>query len=223
MNGIVAREDFVNAVRIFENAFPEMARRGTIIDDFKITQAELRLEQLLSAGNTLYTFPIIDGLTGGGAGQFNTEIRLRQQDTFVPVAARVCLANPTSSTDTTFDLHTYANQFLFTNAVQMNAIYNGQMRIQVNNVQYSYNWGLQRHKYVPETQQTAAFGAGSPVDEFDGATYGYFPMQPFILFGGAQNVTLQIVLPVAPTAVDAFSRLVIQFLGVQAQNSTPVS
>lgn len=226
-NGVVGREDFNQAVTTFRKTFSRAFNRqftdDEVIEEFKLTQSELRLEQPLAANTNRYLFPIMDNQTGPGGAILNTEIRLRMQDTFVPTAIYVGLANPGSSTAGNFRLYTYPNQVVFTNALQMRALYNGTLNIMVNNYEYTYGWGLQRHWCSNETQQTAAFGAGSPEDQTNGAEDGVYPMQPFVLFGGAQNVQISINLPVAPTAVDAFSRYVIRFFGVIAQNSTPVS
>lgn len=227
MNGIVAREDFNQAVDIFRKTLSEAwGRQFTaeeVIKEFKLTQSELRLEQPLTANLNRYNFPIMDNQTGPGGQIFNTEIRLRMQDTFVPVAVAVRLSNPGSLIAGAYRLFTYPNQFNFANAIQMRALYNGTIQIMVNNYEFTYGWGLQRHWCSNQTQQTAAFGAGSPEDQNNMAVDAYFPMQPFVLFGGAQNVQISINLPVAPTAVDAFSRYEMFFLGVIAQNSTPVS
>lgn len=219
MNSIAAREDFNHAVGVFERTFPGI----NVVDEFKLTQAELRLEQPLVANQNQYTFQIMDNQPGAGGVIFNTEIRLRMQDTFVPTHVGLFLCLPLSAVDTTFRLYSYPNQFVFANAVQMRALYNGQLRIMINNYQFIYNWGLQRHFVANQTQQTAAFGAGSPEDQNDFGMDAFYPMQPFVLFGGAQNVQININLPAAPNAVDAFSRYCMRFLGVQAQNSTPVS
>lgn len=219
MNAIAARDDFAHAVAVFQQAFPGV----DVVNQFKLTQSELRLEQPLVANQNQYTFQILDNQPGAGGQIFNTEIRLRQQDTFVPTYLGVFIALPTGTADATFRLYSYPNQFIFTNAVQMRALYNGQIKIMVNNYQYTYGWGLQRHWCSNQTQQTAAFGAASPEDENDFADDAMFPMQPFVLFGGAQNVQINIILPAAPTAVDANSRYVMRFFGVLGQNSTPVS
>lgn len=224
VNGIVAREDFNNAVALFQDAFGSRLPQGeTALNMFKLTQSELRLEQPLTANNTLYQFQIMDNQTGAGGQIFNTELRLRMQDTFVPTAMGVFLANPSSATDTTYRLFSYPNQSVFANALQMRALYNSEVQIMVNNYQYTYSWGVQRHWCSNQTQQTAAFGAGSPEDQNDWSSDGFYPMQPYVLFGGSQNVQIKIVVKGAPTAVDAFSRFVIRFYGVLAQNSTPVS
>lgn len=219
MHSIAAREDFNHAVAVFQNAFPGV----DVINQFKLTQSTLRLEQPLVANQNQYTFQIMDNQPGAGGQIFNTEIRLRMQDTFVPTMIGIYICLPSSSTDATFRLYSYPNQFIFANALQMRALYNGQLKIMVNNYQYVYGWELQKHWNSNQTQQTAVFGAGSPEDQNNFADDSMFPMQPFVLFGGAQNVQIEIRLPAAPTAVDANSRYVMRFYGVLAQNSTPVS
>lgn len=223
-NGISAREDFNNAVRIFDNVFRDrIGANENVVDKFKLTQSAIRLEQPLAANATSYAFPIMNNQLSANGTIFNTEIRLNPQDTLVPTHVGVFLALPTSATDAAFRLVGYPNQSVFANAVQMRALYNGQLSIAVNNYKYTYGWDLQRHWVSNQTQQTAAFGAGSPEDQDDFSSDGFYPMQPFVLFGGSQNVQVNINLPIAPTAVDAFSRYVVIFRGVLAQNSTPTS
>lgn len=219
MNGIVARDNFQNAVAVFMAAFPGV----NVIQEFKLTQSSIRLEQPLLANQNQYTFQILDNQPGAGGAIFNTEIRLRQQDTFVPYEVGVFICVPTGATDATFRLYSYPNQFVFANALQMRALYNGQVRIQINNYQYIYGWDLQRHWCSNQTQQTLAFGAGSPEDQNRFDDDAMYPMQPYILMAGSQNIQININLPAAPTAVDANSRYVMIFRGVLAQNSTPVS
>jgi hypothetical protein len=222
MNSVAARDDFYNAAMLFQKTF-NFSSVDEAIEAFKLTQSELRLEQPLLANQNQYRFAILNTETGPGGQIFNTELRLRQQDTFVPTHVGIFLALPSSTTDATFRLNSYPNQSVFTNALQMRALYNGELKIMVNNYQYTYSWGLQRHWCSNQTQQTAAFGAGSPEDQNAFSDDGFYPMQPYVLFGGAQNVQINILLPSAPTAVDANSRYVMIFRGVLAQNSTPVS
>lgn len=222
INSIAARDDFEHAAMLFAESFG-FSSPAEAIKQFKLTQSALRLEQPLLANTNQYRFPILNTEPSPGGQIFNTELRLRQQDTFVPTHVGLFLAAPASTSDATFRLYSYPNQFVFANALQMRALYNGEMKIMVNNYQYTYSWDLQRHWKSNQTQQTAAFGAASPEDQDDFSCDGFFPMQPYVLFGGAQNVQITINLPAAPTAVDANSRYVMIFRGVLAQNSTPVS
>jgi hypothetical protein len=233
MNSIAAREDFNVAAQIFNNAFnPMLLSNGMpnpnynasfdAVSAFRLSQSVLRLEQPTTSTSTQYLFPVLSNIQNQ-ASAFNTEIRLNIQDSFVPTHVGFFLALPSGSTDTTFKLMTYPNPFILTNAVQMQAYYNGTMSIMINNVQYTQKWDLWRHWQTNQTQQTTALGAGSPEDQFLGSDDGFYPMQPFILLIGSQNIQVNINLPVSPTAVDANSRLVLMFRGILAQNSTVVN
>ena len=219
-NSIAGRMDFEIATQLFANAFnikPEQ-----VIKEFRLSQSRLRLEQPLVTTSTLYTFPVLVNIQNQ-AQAFNTEIRLNLQDSFIPTHVGIYVAAPSSSTDATFLLKSYLNPFVFTNAAAMGSLYNGQFKIMVNNVQYINNWPVMWHWNSPETQQTAAAGAGSPIDQFEGDEYSLKPMQPYVLLIGSQNIQINITVPVAPTAVDANSRFVVVFDGILAQNSTVVS
>lgn len=219
MNSIAARMNFTNAVKAISKAMRN--EPGFDIRKFKLTQSFLRLEQPLVTGTTNYLFPIL--INQANPQIFNTEQRLNLQDTFVPAEMGVFIAPASGATDATFKLLTYPSPFVLTNDVAMTAIYNGQMQIMVNNNNLVPNWDLWRHFYVPQTQQTAALGAGSPTDQADLSTNGFYPMEPNVAMIGSKNIRITITLPVGLTAVDANSRLVIFMRGILAQNSTSVS
>lgn len=224
MNAIAARMDFEQGVRIFDKAFnPTGNPKFNVVDLFRITQSDLRLEQPLTTTNNLLTFPVLNNIQNQAGGQFNTEIRLAQQDTFVPTRIGIFFGLPTSSTDTSFKLYPYPSPFVFTNAAAMEAFYAGKLQITINNDKYIKNWMLMRHRKVNQTQQTAAYGAGSPLDQMDMDEDGFVPMQPYCLLGGAADMDVAMPLPLAPTAVDANTRIVLIFRGLIAQNSTVVN
>lgn len=220
INGICARMDFDNAVDIFSQAFP---RVKNVVEEFKLTQSDLILEQPQAANNNNYLFPVMNNIISQGGVLFNTEIRLNQQDTFLPQYIGFFLCYPSSTTDTTWVPLTYANPFIITNAVQARAYYQGQLKMMVNNTQYLNAWSLSRHYQANQTQQTAATGVGSPLDQQDLSVDGFYPFQPYVLISGSSNMQINVLLPVAPTAVDANSRLRIVFRGALAQNSTSVT
>lgn len=218
-SGITARMNFDNARAALVNAFNLRSRAE--LTQFKLTQSYLRLEQAIAVGTTQYTFPIL--VNQANPTIFNTEQRLNLQDSFVCSEIGFYQALPSGSTDATFQLLTYVSPSLFTNDAQHQIFYNGRLSISVNNNVILPAWDLMRHKVAPQTQQTAALGAGSPQDEFYGDSYGMFPCEPNVTFVGAKNYQINVNLPAAPTAVDANSRLVIIFRGILAQNSTVVS
>lgn len=210
MNSVAARMVYDNALRALNQAYPGQR--------FKTTQSFLRLELALSTTKTQYQFQVLNQTTGS---QFNTEQRLNLQDSFVISEMGVFIAGPSSSTDTTFELDTYANTVNYTNAAAMNAIYNGVLSIAVNNDVIMPAWDLQRHFYRPQTQVTAA--ANSPLDQKRIAEDGLYPVEPNIVLIGSKNNNITISLQAALSAVDANSRVVLLLRGVLAQNSTVVS
>lgn len=217
-NSIAARQDFQIAVSLFAKAF--RISEAEVIKNFRLTQSRVRLEQPIITTSTLLTFPIVANIQNQ-AQQFNTEQRLNQQDSMVPTRIGIYVAKPSGTTDTTYHLLTYLNPFVFTNAAAMQTFYNsGQLSITVGNDTLLPNWPVAWHELAPETQQTAAAGAGSPVDQFDGDDYGMKSMAPFVLAIGSKNIQIKINMVTAPAAVDANSRIVLVLDGILAQNST---
>jgi len=224
MNPIAARMDFEQAVRIFDKAFnPQGKPDVNVVDLFRMTQSDLRLEQPLTTTNNLLTFPVLNNIQNQSGGQFNTELRLAQQDSFVPTKVGVFFGLPSSSTDTSFRLYPYPSPFIFTNGAAMEAFYSGTFNMTINNDKLVKSWLLMRHRKTNQTQETAAYGAGSPLDQMDMDEDGFVPMQPYCLLIGSQDIQIQMSLPLAPTAVDANTRIVLIFRGVVAQNSTVVN
>lgn len=217
-NSIEQRMIFENAKLALNEAFgdPNAAAK------FKLTLSSLRLEQALVAGQTLYTFPVLTNDTA--LGIFNTEVRLKQQDSFVVAYAGYYIGLPSGATDTAWEFDTYPNPFKYgANAVPMKSLYNGQMIWTINNDKLVYNWRLSQHWMSPQTQQTAAAGAGSPIDEKALSVDGMVAMQPTITLIGTKDNLIQVQLAAAPASFSANSRLIIQLDGVNAQNSTNMS
>jgi hypothetical protein len=234
VNGIVLREDFKAAAKIFNNAFnpmflssgasnPQYSKDWDAVTAFKLTQSSLRLEQPLVANSSTFNFPVLNNIQNQGT-QFPSEIRLTLQDSFVPTRLGVFVALPSGAAVANFPLFTSFNPTVFANAVAENGFYNGQLKLMINNSQYINGWGLQKHKVVNQTQEIVTpLVPGSVEQQVDGANDGYYPMQPFVLLLGSQNIQLSIQLPVPLTAADANARIVLIFEGVLAQNSTVVN
>ena len=217
MNGIEARMVYENSKMAMINAFGPDVLRKVIL-----TQGSLRFEQPLVAGQTLYTFPILDNQ----AIFSNTEDRLKLQDSFVISSIFIGTGAPSSSTDNTFTPDTYPNtQKYGANAAPLATWWNaGNLQLTVNNRIVTPKWDLWRHFNENQTQQTAALGAGSPGDQTRGSFDGWFPVEPNVVMIGQKDTILQVILKGAGlTTVLANSRGIIMVRGVLAQNSTVVS
>jgi hypothetical protein len=155
---------------------------------------------------------------------FNTEIRLKQQDTFIVSHMAYYIGLPASAADTAWLPLTYESPFLSgANAIPMRSLYNGDIKITIGNYVYVYNWDLLRHYYAPQTQQTAALGAGSPTDQKRLIEDSFVPVEPTVALLGTEDNLIQVNLDAAPASFNANARIGIMFRGVNAQNSTPVA
>jgi hypothetical protein len=220
LSNVDQRLVFDNAKKAIVAAFDG---NESVLQTAILTQGDLRLEQLLVAGNTLYTFPTLDQ---GNANATNMEDRLRLQDAFVISAIKCCVGLPSSSTDNTFLPDSYANPVKYgANAVPLQSVWNaGVLSINVNNSVVLPKWSLYRHYNAPMTQETAALGAGSPGDQDSGATDGWYPVEPNISLIGQKNSILYVNIKGAGlSSISTNSRLIILLRGVLAQNVTVVS
>lgn len=189
------------------------------IKQFVLTMSTLIFEQAVVAGQTLYTFPILQ--TQDQIGQFNTETRLKYQDSFIITKMAYNICNPGSAVATTFIPDTFPNPFVYgANAVAMNSLYNGDIKFTINNEVILYNWDLLQHYYAPETQQTAGAGPGSPLDQKRLVVDSYQNVEPTITLVGTNDNQLTVNLDGPPATFNAFSRLRITVRGINAQNST---
>jgi hypothetical protein len=218
-SNIDSRMVFDIAKQSIQNAFPENPR---VLETAILTQASMRLEQFLVANTTLYTFNVLDQ---GSANTTNLEDRLKLQDAFVISAIKVCTGAPSSATDNTFLPDSYANPIKYgASAVPLQAWWNANLNISVNNNIILPKWDIYRHYNAPETQQTAALGAGSPGDQDRGSFDGWYPMEPNVTLIGQKNSVLSVIFKGAGlSSVIANSRGIILLRGVLAQNVTAVS
>jgi hypothetical protein len=180
---------------------------------------------MLSTSSAKFSFSVINNVNVNGQTTLNTEIRLNQQDTFVPTELKFFTCLPSADDASNFKLNTYEAPWLYSAAMvaQLPALYNGTLEILINKTTKLTNWDLWRHYYAPQTQQTAPLGAGSPVDQVNGADDGFYPMEPYVLFIGSQGIVMNINLQNAMTTVDSHARCGFIYRGVLGQNSTVVS
>jgi len=188
-----------------------------------LTQSDLILERQLTAGVTIYEFPVMDMQQGATGLPFNTEKRLKLQDAFIGAAVGMFACKPTSANDTTFIPQTYPNDQLFTtvtggvaSGVSLNTVYNGYVRISMNGTILVPFWSVQKHRHVPQTQQSATVTAAQVDLDFD----AFLTLEPNIVFQGTKNMIVELVIPAALVSVEAFERWRIHYRGYLAQNCT---
>lgn len=234
-NNISARASYEQAKRMFFRAWlPSFLSKGQTekdcmdyIETLKLSQDDIRLECELNATATNFKFGLTQNQSNSTGVVFNTENRLTMQDSLCVNEYGIYVGQPSSRTDTTWKLRSYPNTQDFAAAdigpLQSTFYSHGWFRLTCNNDVIMPYRGLFNHLYLPQTQQTAALGAGSPGDQIRGAEDGLITAEPNIILIGSKGYIPEIVLPVALASAGAFMRCVIIFKGILAQNSTSVS
>lgn len=223
---------FAAWIKTFEGANPGQPgiaaqRCREWVENRKLSQSEIRLEVRLNATNNSFTFGVTPNQVNSNSVQFITEQRLNLQDSLIASEYGVFIGNPSSDTDTEFPLLNYGNTQELTapQAAAIDATFftNGALQVKCNNDVVAPYRGLFNHLYRPQTQQTAALGAASPADQQRGAEDGFITQEPNLLLIGSKNYVPEIVLKSNLAAVGTFTRAVLIYRGVLAQNSTVVN
>ncbi len=230
-NNFSARQSYDIALNIFRNAWRKSFDSEQALDNFvngtKLSQGEVRLEVNLTTNNTSFKFALTPNQQNTSNVQFLTENRLQMQDSLVASEYGIFIAQTSGNNDVAYTPRTYPNTQDFAaadvNALRSTFYGNGSFRITCNNDVIVPYRGLINHYYVPQTQQTAALGAGSPADQERGSEDGFITMEPNLLLIGSKGYIPEIVLPAALASAAANLRCILIFRGVLAQNSTSVS
>jgi hypothetical protein len=215
----------VSARLTFENARSFVQSQGYDVSQAVLTQSYVRSEVAISASVTNYRLPIV--VTDNSSTIFNTERRVNLQDVHVVSSLFIGLAAPSSSTDAAFPVCSYPSPGAGFSAAEADAaltLYNGFLSIQVNNQNVLPAYDILRSYYVPQTQGGVGITAQTvfPVDQFDAADNGFYPIEPNLLLNGGANIVASIVLPAAIATVKANSRIVAIFRTILCQNVTSV-
>lgn len=231
-NNASARMSFDNARQVLFNSWIESFKGDTTacwnwVNNRKLSQHEIRLEVELNIQNNRFAFGVTPNQSNSTNVIFNTENRLNLQDSLVVSEYALFVAQPTSRTDAAFTLNTYGNTQVFAaaDAAALDSTFysNGSLTTKVNNDVVIPYRGLFNHWYKPQTQQTAALGAGAPKDQIRGAEDGFVTQEPNLLLIGSKNYVPEIVLPTALASAAAFLRTILIYRGVLAQNSTVIN
>lgn len=194
----------------------------------KWSQGEIRVEVELNNANNIFTFGMTPTQANSSNVLFPTEERLNLQDTLIASEHGLYFGKPTSRLDTNFELFTHGNPLVWNGAGQAAALNgevlsNGHFTMKVNGDVIIPYRGLFNHKYVPQTQQTAAFGAGSPFDQIRGAEDGQITDEPNVWLIGSKGYVPQLVLKNTITVDMGFTRAILIYRGWNAQNSTSIN
>ena len=213
---------------VFENAKNLINQLGYDASHAVLTPSFLRSEVLLSTSAASYHVPVLINDNQNGTPTVR-EQRLALQDLFIVSSVQFLLTSGSATTGSAKS-YTYPNLTAFpTGAAQLYNVYNGYFNIQVNNQNVLPKWSLLQHLDVPQTQQNTNFNAAtatSPaqysIDQVSMDQYALQVCEPNIVLNGASNINASIVLPAAPSAVDANTYVATLWYGILAQNCTSV-
>lgn len=234
-NNATARQSYEIARQMFFKNFREKFATDTecwqFVNNLKLSQSEIRLEVGLTTTSSQFTFGMTQNQPNTGNVVYNTENRLRLQDSLCVSEYGILVANPSSATATNYTPLTYANANVFTTANVAAALdgtfySNGSFNMTCNNDVVIPYRGLINHRYVPQTQQSGVTASATVAlykDQFRGAEDGFITLEPNLVLVGSKNYQPQIILPGNLAAVETYQRAILIFRGVLAQNSTVIS
>jgi hypothetical protein len=213
---------------VFENAKNLINQLGYDASHAVLTPSFLRSEVLLTTTSAAYHVPVLINDNQNGTPTVR-EQRLALQDLFIVSSVQFLLTSGSATTGSAKN-YTYPNLTAFpTGAAQLYNVYNGYFNIQVNNQNVLPKWSLLQHLDVPQTQQNTNFNAATATApaqySIDQVTMDQFALQvcePNIVLNGASNINASIILPAAPSAVDANTYVATLWYGILAQNCTSV-
>jgi hypothetical protein len=213
---------------VFENAKTLINQLGYDASHAVLTPSYLRSEVLLSTTAASYHVPVLVNDNQNGTPTVR-EQRLSLQDLFIVSGIQILLTSGSSTTGSAKS-YTYPNLTAFsTGAAQLYTVYNGYLNIQVNNQNVLPKWSMLQHLDIPQTQQNTNFNsatATSPaqysIDQVSMDEYGIVVCEPNLVLNGASNIQASIILPAAPSTVDANTYVSVLWYGILAQNCTSV-
>jgi hypothetical protein len=213
---------------VFENAKNLINQLGYDASHAVLTPSFLRSEVLLTTSAASYHVPVLVNDNTNGVPTIR-ETRLALQDLFIVSSIQFLLTSGSSTTGSGKS-YTYPNLTAFpTGAAQLYNVYNGYFNVQVNNLNVLPKWSMLQHLDVPQQQQNTNFNVASvtspsqfAIDQVSMDTYALQVCEPNIVLNGASNIQASIVLPAAPSAVDANTYVATLWYGILAQNCTSV-
>jgi len=233
-NNESAYQAYLRSKQVFYNSFIQdfmddnkpnpVERCKAYVEALKLSQSEVRMEVSLTTAATQFLFAVLPSDSNTTGVKFPTEQRLKPQDTLVCNEYKIEIAQTAGNDDVNYPVDTYPNTQHFAAAdiaALRNILYdNGSFGILCNgDVVYPYR-RLRNHLVIPQTQQTAALGAGSPNDQIRGAEDAFVTMSPGIFLIGTKGYQPVIQLKTALVGTFTNVRCILTMSGILAQNST---
>lgn len=232
MAGVLQRVDF-NSIK----AKYKRLGKGKV----RLTESSLILKQAIQPNKTAYNFPVLDTNAGNAVSVLPEEIRLNINDEFIITKCGIYLGGKyfnenlpqPDGVPVWFSAVPY--ELGGSGWVLLQRLYNGNLSIAVNNINYIDKWDVKKHEFRGITQfQNTSVGqpfATSPNMRF--LEDGMVPMTPNVTLSGAKKNDINIVLPdtlILPPAVAWLTpngiitvnvdTVIVAFRGFLAQNAS---
>lgn len=174
----------------------------------RLTQSTLFLTKDITGTQTSYNFDVLENQNN----QSPEEIRLNINDEFIATELGVYLYGKVSH-----DGNPVTRNILLTNTLRqlsspqanlVSPVYDGKLKIAVNNVIFMEKWDTKKHEIIPFDQFSYDNqGANNAGNKVDGSRYendGMYELAPMITLSGAKKNEITIEMPSAP-AVGTFA------------------
>ena len=211
---------------VYQNAKGVIERNGFSARGAVLSQSYLRSEVILNTTATNFRFPIV--INDNFTTITNTSVLLNLQDVFIVSRWRIGFAAPSSSTATNFPVCYYPDATVFTvanSATSLYTAYNGYIQVTVNGKVVYPKLSPKNSLAVPTTQGVAnAYYSTGPalLGENYGNATGWQVTEPNLFLSGAKQTEVVIQLPSTLAAITTNQRIILEFDGILAQNTTSV-
>lgn len=215
---------------VFENAKNLAMAMNYDLRQTVCTQSFIRSEVAMSTSTASYHLPILVNDTQNGAARVN-EQRLNLQDIFFCSEVFIGWTSATSSAvnGKVYSYPSITGAGSTATATALQTLYNGKLNIQMNNQNILPAWDVNRHLFVPRTQENTNFNVASvtspaqfTIDQVDLSEDGFVAVEPSWVFNGASNINATLQLPGAISAIPSNGAIVAIFRGILLQNATTV-
>lgn len=221
----------MDARLVYQTGQAIVQKAGLSLSVVFLTQSTLRFEQLLILNRTQYIWGVLTSdLGSNNLPPTNTEVRLRQQDSFITSNVAFRLGEPLTAVDATYVDTTYPSPAIFVaagEAAALEVLYKGQIKLTVNGTVIVPTLHTGRFRRVPYAQKVAAAANqnGIAYDSIDQATDGIMICEPNLVLIGSKGNLLETSYPAGVTVIAAagFTRMIFEFRGLLAQNSTIIT
>jgi len=212
----------------YENAASIVRAAGYQVDAAMLTQVTLRSEVAMVTNKSGFVFPILES---DNSTRFNTEIRLKQTDVFVPAEWMIRVGAPASVSDAAYKHFSYGNLTVFSTSGAAAAIEgayaNGRISLTIDNRVVVPQRDIFQFYQSPRTQQAADADYTSSnidlVDSMNGAEDGNYPVQPNCLLAGNANIKFELDTINGLAAIQTNSRWILIERGFLAQNTSKIA